>query len=68
MYTYAVTIPVAGYMVVEVEASSKEEAINEAMLRNDAIGDYLEELDTYRHLTQGNVLYAPFNSAYAQEI
>ena len=65
MAKYNVTLPVAGYAIVEVEAGSEEEAIDCAV--NNWGGDY-EELDAYTHLVEGNVCYAYISEARAEEV
>jgi hypothetical protein len=60
MATYSVKLPFAGYLSVEVEADSEEDAVSKAM--NDASLDDVEEWETFTHIVQGNVLYAPINT------
>lgn len=64
MAKYNVTLPVAGYAIVEVEADSEEEAIDCAV--NNWGGDY-EELDAYTHLVDGNVCNTYYSEANAEE-
>ena len=72
MKNFSVTLPIAGTITVEVEANSEEEAIREALMSDwpkDSDGcPIFDELEAYEHLTQGNVLYAPVNEPYAEEI
>ena len=60
MATYSVKLPFAGYLSVEVEADSEEDAVSKAM--NDASLDDVEEWETFTQIVQGNVLYAPINT------
>lgn len=54
---YTVTIPIAGHAVVEVEADSKQEAI-EAAIENVTIDD-IEDWEAIEQFHQGNVCYCP---------
>ena len=56
---YGVSIPVAGFAYVEVEADNEEEAGSKALGEVDM--SKIEEWDVYRILVEGNVLYAPLN-------
>ena len=67
MNTYSVLVPIAGYAMVEVEAENEEEATITA-LSKDIIVDDIEEWDVYRNITQGNILYPPFNSVEVELI
>ena len=64
---YLVTIPIAGTMSVEVDAISKDEAISLAFEIED-MEPYIDTYDMYHKLTSGNVLYAPVNSVYVEEM
>jgi len=64
---YEVTLPIAGYAITEVEADSEKEAIENAMQSGVDMGE-IEEWDTYRHIVQGNVCYAPHASASATKV
>jgi len=77
MSKFYVTMPFAGYVTITVEAENKAEAIEaaygvecEVNPRDDqpeGISDvYVEEWSFLEHITQGNVCYAPCNSASAQ--
>jgi hypothetical protein len=57
MAKYSVTLPIAGYATLEVEASSKDEAINEAM---DACSfEDIESWDPLVKFNSGNVCHIP---------
>ena len=73
---YEVSIPIAGIMrmiiVAENERDAKELAENAAWrISSNAVElidepnileAYVDEVDAYRHITRGNVCYAPLNS------
>lgn len=67
MRLFAVTLPVCGYAVVEVEAEDEKSAI-EAAFGADITKAHIEEWDVYRHIAQGNVLYAPVNTPSAEDL
>ncbi len=69
MKRYTVTVPIAGAICVEVEANSKEEAIQVAIENafEDAWTENVLELDVYRRITTGNVLHVPFNELECDE-
>lgn len=58
MAKYSVTIPIAGHVVVEVEASNDEEAIDRAIERNLTMDD-IEEWETLRSFYEGNLCHCP---------
>ena len=73
MAKYAVDLPFAGYLIVYVEADSKESAIEAALAGADAkiIGEgdtQCGEWETLRAITRGNVCNAPLNDARAEII
>lgn len=57
MATYEVILPIAGYVLVEVEANSEQEAIDNAF-SSEITTNEIEEWDTYHHIVQGNVCHA----------
>lgn len=57
MKTYAVTIPIAGHLHIEVEANSEEEAIEKGM--DEADLSHIEEWTALQRFNQGNVCYCP---------
>jgi hypothetical protein len=67
MPRWSVQIPVSGYVEVEVEASSKDEAIDVGMQQEVGSEDIVE-WETLRHVTQGNVFYGVLAEADAQEV
>ena len=66
MKTYEVTLPIAGVAFLTVEAESEEQAIGIAM--NECSQENIEEWSAYRNIVSGNVLYAPYNEAVAQQV
>lgn len=76
---YGVIVPVAGAVCITVEAESAEEAKKIAMDtgwsmdielidKNESIVAIdMHEIDQYERITQGNVLYAPFNEIEVEE-
>lgn len=70
---YAVTLPVAGSVIVFVEAENKEEAIDKALgeqnwrvvgsENTEAGGEWVSE----RYLLRGNVSRLPCSEAYVEE-
>lgn len=63
MKTYSVALPITGVLVLDVEASSEEEAIDKAM--DEATLDHLEEWEAHKKIVQGNVFYGNQNEAEA---
>ena len=57
MSVYTVTLPIAGHAVVEVEANTKAEAIEEAM---EIVSiDNIDDWEAMPRFSGGNVLYCP---------
>lgn len=67
MRKFAVSIPIAGYVYKEVEAESKEEALEKAFDEGYK-DDEIAELDMYDVLVKGNVCYTYHTKAYVEEI
>lgn len=57
---FTVTIPMAGHLVIDVEATSEEEAIQKAFDSPDLTIDRLEGWEALEQFNQGNVCYCPF--------
>jgi len=66
MPKYVVDIPIAGYVSLEIEADSKEEAIDKAFAQGFEDEDIME-LEMYEHITEGNVCSAPLNDLHIEE-
>ena len=58
MKKYFVEIPITGYVSVEIEANSKEEAIEKAWESPDLSLDNVVEWEAHAYVSKGNVLYA----------
>ena len=67
MKKYGVSIPVAGYVYKEVEAESKEEALEKAFDEGYK-DDEIAELDMYDVLVEGSVCYTYHTKAEVEEI
>jgi len=67
MKEYEVRLPVAGFVIVSVEANDETEALDKAM-SSDISTDDMEEWNVYEHIVQGNVFYGPLNSYEIDEI
>ena len=59
MKTYVVTVPMAGHLVIEVEAESEEAAIDAALESEDLTLDRLEDWQAMRQFNTGNICYCP---------
>ena len=66
MPRYLVTMPVVGYIEIEVEAQSKEEAWKVADSNIDV--DDIVEWDTVKHVSKGNVCFHPRPHFEVEEI
>ena len=67
MKKYGVSIPIAGYVYMEVEAESKEEAL-EKVFDEGYKDDEIAELDMYDVLVEGNVCYTYHTEVEVEEI
>lgn len=67
MKKWEVSLPISGYVCVEVEAEDEESAI-EAAFEAHITKDMIEEWETHRQIVRGNVCSAVLNEADAQEI
>ena len=63
---WCVVLPVAGSIEFEVEAETKNDAIEAAMNMPPEKGELTWE--TFHEIVQGNVCHAPVNKAFADEI
>lgn len=64
--TWEVTLPIAGYLVVRVEAENEDAAIEAAML-SDFNSDDIELWEAHKEIVRGNVCHAAVNKAFAEE-
>lgn len=67
MPKFACTLPVVGIAYVEVEAETKEEAVELALMSEWQDLEIMEECVVDK-VCQGNVNYHPCTKAYAQKI
>lgn len=67
MPRYAVSLPVIGIAVYQIEAANEEAAIADALAAGN-LQDNIVELDTVEHLMEGNVLNAPLHDAEVEEL
>ncbi len=65
---YGVTLPVSGYLYLEVRANSKKEAIEAAMADGDNWPTTPDEWQTHRDMVSGNVCHAQVRHASAEII
>ena len=65
MKEYCVSVPIAGYAIVTVEAESEEQAIEQAL--HDVVLEDMEEWEALHHICEGNVFYGPMNDIEAEE-
>ena len=65
MTEYEVLLPVAGSVIVTVEADSPEEAVDLAHISWGL--DDIETLESFNYIVEGNVLHAPYNSPEVEE-
>lgn len=59
MKTYTVTLPIAGHIVIDVEAESEEAAIEAAMCSDKLTLANIESWGALEQFNQGNVCYCP---------
>lgn len=59
MKTYTVSIPMAGHLILEVEAENAEAAIKAALESDDLTLDKLENWEAMEKLIEGNIMYCP---------
>jgi hypothetical protein len=67
MKKFRVYVPIAGYIQKEVEADTKDDAIEEVL--NDGFEyDDIQELEIYNKITDENKYQLPQIESYAEEI
>lgn len=59
MKTSTVTIPMAGHLVIEVEAENAEAAVEAALVSDQLTIDKLENWEALKQFNTGNVCYCP---------
>ena len=57
MAFYSVTIPIAGHVVLEVEASSEKEAIEKGI--EEADESHIDDWECLKQFNSGNVCHCP---------
>jgi hypothetical protein len=57
--TYSVTIPIAGHVIVEVDAEDEKSAIEKAFKVEISLAEDLGQWQTLDRFHQGNVCYCP---------
>lgn len=67
MAKYNVIMPIAGYVEIEVEADSEQEAI-EYVLENGYDGASYEEVEPYESINTGNFSNLPYTKASVELI
>lgn len=67
MKNYEVSLPIAGYVLVQVEAADRTEALNKALASKIKLTD-IEEWETYRIIAEGNVFHGIQNEYDVYEI
>ena len=67
MKKYGVSIPIAGYVYIEVEADSEEDAIDKAFDKGYEDKD-IAEIEMFDKLIEGNVCNVYCTEASAEEI
>ena len=58
MKRYTVSVPIAGFISVDVEAENEEEAIKKALKSEELKLENCEEWETFKQLCEGNILHA----------
>lgn len=67
MPRYYVRLPAAGFVECEVEAANEEEAIEKALTEGE-FAEGIQEWEVMENINRGNVCYAPFWDAEAEEM
>jgi hypothetical protein len=68
MKRYSVDVPISGYINIEVEADTEEDAIRTALESDDLKIDNVVEWEAHEKICEGNVCNAIFWEAEATEI
>lgn len=66
MREWSVQLPVTGYVIVNVEAETAEEAINKALDSDDIKREDIEEWEVHRQTNRGNIAYGSCTEANAE--
>ena len=65
---FGVTLPLTGYIYLEVEAEDEQDAIEKAMSSDQVKIDNIEEWEACRQIVEGNVFHGLRNTAEAEDI
>lgn len=68
MKRFLVTLPITGYILVEVEADNERAAIDAALISDELRTDRIEEWEAHEHIVQGNVFYGRKNRVEVEDI
>lgn len=68
--TYSVRIPITGWIGLEVEADSADDAITQALESDDVelLLSEVEQWEATRQIVRGNIFYGLLNEAEATEV
>lgn len=67
MKKYGVSVPIAGYIYKEVEANSKEEAL-EIVFEEGYEDEDIQEIEMYGKLIEGNICHTYYTRAEVEEL
>jgi len=67
MKTYAVTVPITGYVYLELKAENEEEARLKAFAADVSTED-IEEWDMHDEIVSGNVFHGQINRIDIEEV
>lgn len=67
MKKYGLEIPIAGYVYLEIEADSEEEAIEKAFEQGWEQDD-IQEIDMYEQIVEGNICHVWHNRVEVAEL
>jgi hypothetical protein len=65
MPLYSVSLPITGYVVLDVEADSEDAAIDRAF-EQEITNDHIEEWQVHQQIVTGNVFHGTMNEATAE--
>lgn len=67
MKKFGVSVPIAGYVYIEVEAENKKEAVEKAFDQGYTQDD-IQEIDMYERIIEGNVCHVWHNRVEVEEL
>lgn len=68
MKEYEVLVPITGYIIVNVNAENKEDAVNKAFESDELTLDNIEQWDSHECVVKGNVFYGTVNEIEVNEV